>query len=88
MLCENLNQVLGLNKFGFKPYSLLRGGATHHYRTFADVNATSVRGRWSNLRTARIYITDGLAKLQELQVDSRRETMLQEYVLRLQAECQ
>ena len=86
-LFSDLIQVLQLNGFGFKPYPLRRGGATHHYRTFAEINATSVRGRWSDIRTARIYITDGLARLQELQVDKKHEDMLQDYVLRLQAEC-
>ena len=82
-----LVQVLGLGDFGYKPYSLRRGGATHHYRTFADVNATAVRGRWANLKTARIYITDGLARLQELHVGRLQASMLRDYKLRLQAAC-
>ena len=63
----DLLKTLDLQEFGFKPYSLRRGGATHHYRSFADINATCLRGRWESLKTGRIYITDGLAKMQEIQ---------------------
>ena len=58
-------RVLGLTRMEYKPYSLRRGGATHHYRVFGDINGTALRGRWANIKTARIYITDALVKLQE-----------------------
>ena len=58
-------RVLGLTRMEYKPYSLRRGGATHHYRVFGNINGTALRGRWANIKTARIYITDALVKLQE-----------------------
>ena len=58
-------RVLGLTRMEYKPYSLRRGGATHHYRVFGDINGTALRGRWANIKIARIYITDALVKLQE-----------------------
>ena len=52
---------LGLTDFGFKPYSLRRGGATHDFRSHSQLSKTVIKGRWSNARTARIYINEGLA---------------------------
>ena len=54
---------LELGEFGFKPYSLRRGGATHMFRTLGTLSPVVVRGRWTNARTARIYINEGLATL-------------------------
>ena len=53
--------VLDLNGFNFKPYSLRRGGATHDFRAHGSMDRTIIRGRWVSPRTARIYITDGMA---------------------------
>ena len=60
--------ALGLSNFGFRPYSLRRGGATAYYRRGRDMQATIDRGRWSSARVARIYINDGLAKEVELRI--------------------
>ena len=61
--------ALGLGEFGFRPYSLRRGGATAYYRATRNMAATIERGRWSSLRVARIYINDGVAKEVELRFD-------------------
>ena len=58
LLCE-----LHLESMGFKPYSLRRGGATHHFRSCGQLSRTVVKGRWTNARTARVYINEGLAVL-------------------------
>jgi integrase len=47
----------------FKPYSLRRGGATHHYTSARNLGAVTVRGRWSSQSTARIYISEATAEL-------------------------
>ena len=57
---------LGLAEFNFKAYSLRRGGATTFYRRTKSMEETLNRGRWGNLRVARIYVNDGLAKEVEL----------------------
>ena len=59
---------LGLASIGYKPYSLRRGGATHDMMAHGDLPRTIFRGRWSDMRTARIYINDGLAVLINLQL--------------------
>ena len=55
--------ALSLTSLGFKPYSLRRGGATFHFRAFGQLSKTVVKGRWTNARTARVYINEGLAVL-------------------------
>jgi len=51
----------------FKPYSLRRGGATHHFKAFGDMSRTMEIGRWSEVRTARIYINTALLELTSIQ---------------------
>ena len=50
---------------GFRWYSFRRGGATHFFGETSNLGACLVRGRWADARTARIYLTEGLAKLSE-----------------------
>ena len=74
-------KVLGLSGYNFKPYSLRRGGATHHYRVKGDINGTALRGRWANIKTARIYITDALVKLQEATITPKELEAIQKFKL-------
>ena len=59
LLCDSLD----LSEWNFKPYSLRRGGATHHFRQTGQLSATIIRGRWGSAKTARVYLNDGLAAL-------------------------
>ena len=58
-------EALELTHLGLRWYSLRRGGATHHFCKFGQMESTLVRGRWESSRTARIYLTEGMAALQE-----------------------
>ena len=62
LFCRLLRQ-LNLERFDFRPYSLRRGGASHDFASHGDIARTVWRGRWSDSRTARVYVTDGLARL-------------------------
>ena len=42
------------------PYSLRRGGATSAFRFGVSFDQLLVRGRWSNQKTARIYLDEAL----------------------------
>jgi hypothetical protein len=57
-------KVLELCHLGLHRYSLRRGKATHHFCKYGQMKATLVRGRWESSRTARIYLTEGMAALQ------------------------
>ena len=60
--------ALGLSNVGYRPYSIRRGGATHDFLAHQDLQRSLLRGRWSQLRTAKIYVTDGAAPIQELKL--------------------
>ena len=70
---------LGLEGYGFQPYSLRRGGATAYFRATKSMEATLDRGRWASARVARIYVNDGLAKEVELRFDQETQERLRVY---------
>ena len=55
----------------YKPYSLRRGGATHHWHVLGNLSRTTLRGRWRHQQTCRIYIQDGVAMLEQLRLSAR-----------------
>ena len=52
---------LGWEKFSFRPYSLRRGGSTFWFRRHGSFDKLMQAGRWQALKSARIYLEDGLA---------------------------
>ena len=54
--------------WGFMPYSLRRGGATELWRQTGSLGRVTLRGRWAQPATARIYVNDGLAILAEMRL--------------------
>ena len=61
-------QSLQLESFGFRPYSLRRGGATFWFTKHGSLDTILVQGRWQTPKTARIYLNEGLAVLAELKI--------------------
>ena len=55
--------ALQLSEFGFRPYSLRRGGATWWFSKHQSMDRLLVQGRWHTQKSARIYINEGLAML-------------------------
>ena len=49
-----------------KPYSLRRGGATWHFQQHASFDATAEIGRWSSVKTCRIYVHTALLELSNM----------------------
>eukprot|EP00438_Fugacium_kawagutii_P016095 Skav225958 [mRNA] locus=scaffold6030:60786:65045:- [translate_table: standard] len=66
----------------FRWYSCRRGGATHHFRCTNNMALVCHVGRWNCAKTARIYITDGLACLTDFALPAARERHLQRLALR------
>ena len=60
---QNLLGYFELGEEGYSLHSLRRGGATHHFRKTGCMASTLERGRWTDIRTGRGYITEGLAVL-------------------------
>ena len=59
---------LKLERWEFRPYSLRRGGATHLFVKVNSLDQVLLAGRWTALKTARIYLNSGLAMLSEIQI--------------------
>ena len=74
-----LLSTLGLHDWGFRPYSLRRGGATGHFQQHGSLDLTAVRGRWNSQRTAIIYINEALTILADIQMSSHQRKLLAKY---------
>ena len=73
--------ALQVSAWGFRPYSLRRGGATMYWRKNPNMDAIRHLGRWSSDRTARLYIQDGLARLAEMHFQISKPPLRQFYSL-------
>ena len=71
--------VLDVSALQFQPYSLRRGGATHHFLQKRTVDSILIRGRWRSLSVARLYLEDGLATLQQLQMSPRATALVSRF---------
>ena len=61
--------ALKLDSFQFRPYSLRRGGATWWFSKHQSLDRILIQGRWAALKTARIYLNEGLAMLARTQIN-------------------
>ena len=59
---------LKLTSFGFRPYSLRRGGATYWFSKHHSLDRLLLEGRWQAAKTARLYINEGLSVLAQLEL--------------------
>ena len=50
----------------FQPYSIRRGGATHHFPLQGNTAKVMEKGRWIESRTARIYVNTALGDMSQL----------------------
>jgi len=62
-------KALGLESFGFRPYSLRRGGATYWFGRHQNLDRLLIQGRWLTQKSARIYINEGLAILASMKFE-------------------
>ena len=63
---------LGLHDWGFRPYSLRRGGATSFFLKSGSLDRVLLLGRWTAVKTAKIYLNSGLAMLADLNIPTAR----------------
>ena len=62
---------LQVSDHGFRPYSLRRGGATSLFVKVGSLDRVLLVGRWTALKTAKIYLNSGLAMLTDIQIPFR-----------------
>ena len=63
---------LKLETWNFRPYSLRRGGATCLFVKVGSLDRVLILGRWTAVKTAKIYLNSGLAMLADLQIPPRQ----------------
>ena len=81
---------LSIESFGFRPYSLRRGGATWWFSRHHSLDQILLQGRWQAAKTARIYINEGLAILAEIRLppnDARISSYLKVYASKFTQPC-
>ena len=61
-------EALGISQYGFRPYSLRRGGATWWFSKHQSLDRILVQGRWHAHKSARIYIDEGLSMLASMRI--------------------
>lgn len=71
---NDIIKAVDLSRYDFRPYSMRRGGATHHFQTFGRFDSLLVLGRWQASATARLYINEGLSVLTEITIPWTRFT--------------
>ena len=75
-------EQLNITDFGFRPYSLRRGGATFWFQKHQNLDRILIQGRWHTQKSARIYLNEGLAVLSQMRLpasDSRLKPFLTVY---------
>ena len=66
--------AVGIHDAGLSRNSLRRGGATFHFTQFASLDATTSYGRWQLSGTARKYISQAVADLEEVRLRASGST--------------
>ena len=71
-----LAKSLGLGNANLRFYSLRRGGATYLFNESGSFDVCAEAGRWSNVRTARVYIDSALQTKYEGLVSATAESRI------------
>ena len=79
---QELLTTLGFPADSYLPYSLRRGGATFHYQATLSLDSTVTRGRWSCIKTARLYVNEGTAQLASLSWTSQQVRRVRQWRLK------
>ena len=72
-------ETLDVHPLGFQPYSLRRGGATFHFMRRCTMDSILLRGRWRSLNVGRLYLEDGMATLQQLNLSQRAKQLVRHF---------
>ena len=70
-LLKKYGAFLGIYDERLTLYSLRRGGASWHFTTYQNLDATRMLGRWQWERTARLYIDGAVAELVNAELTQR-----------------
>ena len=62
----NVSMVSKIQEWGFRPYSLGRGGATSYFVKVGSLDRVLLLGCWTAIKIAKIYLNSGLAMLADI----------------------
>ena len=79
---------LGLGAIGFSAYSLRRGGASQAFASGVPFDQLLHRGRWQNIKTARLYLDSGRAALIQLRFSPSVHRFLHLFVTKVTLFCE
>ena len=79
---KTLCELMGLQQFSFRPYSLRRGGATALFQQSNSMELALIRGRWESSRVARLYISDGLSFIPSIKLSAHTQLFMEVYNLK------
>jgi integrase len=80
---RELNSLLiffHLEHLNLKSHSLRRGGATYEFRNCNSYDTVCERGRWSNLRTCRIYLAESVCLMNNILLSPKQVRRISKYV--------
>ena len=63
----------------YKPCSLRRGGATHMMSTCNDLQRVQIIGRWSDAKTARVYVQEAMAAKAVISQTKSQKALFKKY---------
>ena len=66
----------------FHPYSLRRGGATYYFQRTGNMHRTLLLGRWKHLSTARLYLKEARAAVQDLTLPTHVQSSIRAAALK------
>ena len=68
-----------LEKLGFRPYNLRRGGATHLFTQCRSYDLITQRGRWNSIKASRVYVQEALSQLPLLLLPTPAQTLINNF---------
>ena len=76
---QELVRIFHVEHFNFRGYSIRRGGATAFFAECGLMEKTLLRGRWSSVQVAKLYLCDGLAQLPKLHAPQATRKLISQY---------
>ena len=68
-----------MERLGFRPYSLRRGGATNLFTQCRSYDLITQRGRWNSVKASRVYVQEALSQLPLLLLPAAAQTLIDNY---------
>ena len=82
---DSLLTFFNIHNYGFRPYSMRRGGATFLFKSTSNMEQVLIAGRWKSSTSAKNYINLGMATLTTMKFSSATVKLLSTYAAKFAA---